>query len=251
MVGFMNQQALDAHHAPRGSPRSSAAPATRLWTKGETSGNRLQVRAHPHRLRRRHGAGARQSASGDGNVCHTGTRSCFVKTLDELDAATRTGRSRNRLDEAATRTSPRARCRTRPSSSSRARASTSTSAPRSYFPTIDDPEIECTLIRAQEMARYVADDAVDAGLTGQDWIAEHHAATGRRGGQRRRPRLLEAELPQGTLGAGGAGGLALPIARRTCDGSTDLDRAGARDRGLLRRGGASTSTSSSRGARPR
>ena len=49
---------------------------------------------------------------------------------------------------------------------------------RSYFPTIDDPEIECTLIRAQEMARYVADDAVDAGLTGQDWIAEHAAATG-------------------------------------------------------------------------
>lgn len=51
---------------------------------------------------------------------------------------------------------------------------------RSYFPTIDDPEIECTLIRAQEMARYVAVDAVDAGLTGQDWIAEHHAATGDR-----------------------------------------------------------------------
>jgi len=49
---------------------------------------------------------------------------------------------------------------------------------RSYFPTIDDPEIECTLIRAQEMARYVADSALDAGLTGQDWIAEHQAATG-------------------------------------------------------------------------
>jgi ATP phosphoribosyltransferase len=49
---------------------------------------------------------------------------------------------------------------------------------RSYFPTIDDPEIECMLIRAQEMARYVADGAVDAGLTGQDWISEHHAATG-------------------------------------------------------------------------
>lgn len=49
---------------------------------------------------------------------------------------------------------------------------------RSYFPTIDDPDIECTLIRAQEMARYVSDDAVDAGLTGQDWIAEHRAATG-------------------------------------------------------------------------
>ena len=49
---------------------------------------------------------------------------------------------------------------------------------RSYFPTIDDPEISCTLIRAQEMARYVADGALDAGLTGQDWIAEHQAATG-------------------------------------------------------------------------
>ena len=49
---------------------------------------------------------------------------------------------------------------------------------RSYYPTIDDPEIACTLIRAQEMARYVADEAVDAGLTGIDWIAEHRAATG-------------------------------------------------------------------------
>ncbi len=46
---------------------------------------------------------------------------------------------------------------------------------RSYFPAIDDPEIECMLIRAQEMARYVADGVLDAGLTGQDWIAEHNA----------------------------------------------------------------------------
>jgi ATP phosphoribosyltransferase len=44
---------------------------------------------------------------------------------------------------------------------------------RSYFPTIDDPEIDCMLIRAQEMARYVSDGVLDAGLTGQDWIAEH------------------------------------------------------------------------------
>jgi len=48
---------------------------------------------------------------------------------------------------------------------------------RSYYPTIDDPEIECLLIRAQEMARYVADGVLDAGLTGQDWIAEHAAGT--------------------------------------------------------------------------
>jgi ATP phosphoribosyltransferase len=49
---------------------------------------------------------------------------------------------------------------------------------RSYFPTIDDPEIECMLIRAQEMARYVADGVLDAGLTGLDWVAEHQASNG-------------------------------------------------------------------------
>ncbi len=43
---------------------------------------------------------------------------------------------------------------------------------RSYFPTIDDPNIECMLIRAQEMARYVEDGVLDAGLTGLDWVAE-------------------------------------------------------------------------------
>src|ERR1700745_2396170 len=40
---------------------------------------------------------------------------------------------------------------------------------RSYFPAIDDPEIECMLIRAQEMARYVEDGVLDAGLTGRGW----------------------------------------------------------------------------------
>ena len=52
---------------------------------------------------------------------------------------------------------------------------------RSYFPTIDDPEIECMLIRAQEMARYVSDGVLDAGLTGLDWIAEHEAGDGKTG----------------------------------------------------------------------
>src|SRR5229473_2840854 len=46
---------------------------------------------------------------------------------------------------------------------------------RSYFPTIDDPEIECMLVRAQEMARYVASGALDAGITGKDWILESNA----------------------------------------------------------------------------
>jgi ATP phosphoribosyltransferase len=44
---------------------------------------------------------------------------------------------------------------------------------RSYFPGIDDTEIECMLIRAQEMSRYVAHGALDAGLTGNDWVVEN------------------------------------------------------------------------------
>jgi ATP phosphoribosyltransferase len=48
---------------------------------------------------------------------------------------------------------------------------------RSYFPGTDDGELECMLIRAQEMARYVADGVIDAGLTGQDWIAEQLIAS--------------------------------------------------------------------------
>ncbi|HUT95696.1 MAG TPA: ATP phosphoribosyltransferase [Thermoguttaceae bacterium] len=46
---------------------------------------------------------------------------------------------------------------------------------RSYYPTIDDDQIECLLIRAQEMARYVEDGVLDAGLTGHDWIMETEA----------------------------------------------------------------------------
>ena len=50
-----------------------------------------------------------------------------------------------------------------------------TTSSRSYFPRIDDPEIECMLIRAQEMARYVEDGILDAGLTGRDWIEENES----------------------------------------------------------------------------
>lgn len=46
---------------------------------------------------------------------------------------------------------------------------------RSYFPSIDDPEIEPVLLRAQEMARYVQDGALDCGITGNDWVLENGA----------------------------------------------------------------------------
>ncbi len=46
---------------------------------------------------------------------------------------------------------------------------------RSYYPGIDDPEIQCMMIRAQEMARYVENGILDAGLTGHDWVQENDA----------------------------------------------------------------------------
>ena len=47
-----------------------------------------------------------------------------------------------------------------------------TSSSRSYFPEIDDDEIECLMVRAQEMARYVEQGVLDAGITGHDWVVE-------------------------------------------------------------------------------
>src|SRR5262245_53304086 len=72
-------------------------------------------------------------------------------------------------------------------------------SPRSYFPTIDDPDIDCMLIRAQEMARYVADGVLDAGLTGLDWIAEHDAGAGRPTGLVRLADLVYAKQSFGKV----------------------------------------------------
>lgn len=47
---------------------------------------------------------------------------------------------------------------------------------RSYFPSIDDPDIRCSLMRPQEMSAYIEDGALDAGVTGQDWIIERGSA---------------------------------------------------------------------------
>ena len=46
---------------------------------------------------------------------------------------------------------------------------------RSYVPSVDDPEIDCLMVRAQEMARYVETGALDAGITGHDWVVETEA----------------------------------------------------------------------------
>ena len=53
------------------------------------------------------------------------------------------------------------------------------SSERSYFPSVDDPEIECILLRAQEMSRYVQDGVLDCGITGNDWIMENRSDVAR------------------------------------------------------------------------
>ena len=84
-------------------------------------------------------------------------------------------------------------------------------ASRSYYPTIDDREIHCTLIRSQEMPRYVENGSLDCGLTGHDWIQENEAKV---------IELAELILQQGqpaagAVGAGRAQRFADPARRRT------------------------------------
>ena len=94
-------------------------------------------------------------------------------------------------------------------------------SPRSYFAGTNDPEIECMLIRAQEMARYVEHGALDAGMTGLR--LGHGERTG--SGHRRRPHLCQAKPRQGALGAGGAGRFAGEDARGPA-GRDDRDGTG-------------------------
>ena len=199
MVGFMNDEAL-AHTRRTGFATFFSRTRNTLWMKGETSGNRLAVTeilvdcdddtvlVKVKRL-------------GDGNVCHTGERTCFFGSWTRYETQ---ARHPQRL--AAGRDGP----------ALRARRLQHLRQLAIVFPSIDDPDIECMLIRAQEMARYVSDGVLDAGLTGQDWIAEHELGDGKTGvlDERRRPHLRQAELRQGPLGARGAGGFRRASPRR-------------------------------------
>ncbi len=198
MVGFMNEEAL-AKTRETGFATFFSRTRNKLWMKGETSGNRLQVArllvdCDDDTLL------VKVKRLGDGNVCHTGERTCFYARAGERghdNENSELGIPKGSLQDATVQLFARAGFNLYVSS-------------RSYFPGTDDPEIECMLIRAQEMARYVSDGVLDAGLTGQDWIAEQLGAPvprrdarreRRARGQRRRPHLREAELRQGALGA--------------------------------------------------
>src|SRR3977135_3592897 len=80
MVGFMNEEAL-ALTRKTGYATFFSRTRNKLWMKGETSGNRLQV---PQRRTECDDGTVllKVKRLGDGNVCHTGERSCFYKTLE-------------------------------------------------------------------------------------------------------------------------------------------------------------------------
>ena len=121
-----------------------------------------------------------------------------------------------------------------------------TTSSRSYFPAIDDPEIECMLIRAQEMARYVEDGILDAGLTGRDWVEESEAQVE----TDRRPDLRQAELRQSAMGARRSRIVAVSHGQGSA-GQDHRDRTGADNQALSASATASRRKWSSAGARPK
>ncbi len=182
MLGFMNREAYDLTRKT-GFVTFFSRSRKKLWTKGETSGQKLILRE----LRTDCDLDAllvRVELDG-GAVCHEGYRSCFFRRLDSDGDATvvaervftpeelygkgkkvmpalKLGIPKGSLQDSTVELFARAGWRISVSS-------------RSYYPTIDDPEIECMLVRAQEMARYVEHGGLDCGLTGNDWIIESGA----------------------------------------------------------------------------
>ena len=136
----------------------------KIWMKGETSGNRLRVVSAATDCDN-DALLFRVEVEGDGLVCHEGTVSCFTKPIADgeeamADKKLKLGIPKGSLQDATIALFARAGWNIYASG-------------RSYFPAIDDAEIECMLVRAQEMARYVEHGALDAGLTGNDWVLEN------------------------------------------------------------------------------
>ena len=137
----------------------------KLWMKGETSGNRLRVVSastdcdNDTLL-------FRVEVEGDGLVCHEGTVSCFTQ------ARSRVGRGGDPWLANFDSEFPKAVLQDATIALFKRAGWNIYADGRSYFPSIDDVDIECMLIRAQEMARYVDHGVLDAGLTGIDWVVE-------------------------------------------------------------------------------
>ena len=167
MLGFLNEVSY-AKTLESGFVTFWSRTRQKLWMKGETSGNRLRVMTAATDCDN-DALLFRVEVEGDGLVCHEGTVSCFTKPISVTNSAEeqimanklKLGIPKGSLQDATIALFERAGWRI-----SREWAQ--------LLPVrIDDEEIECMLVRAQEMARYVEKGALDAGLTGNDWVLEN------------------------------------------------------------------------------
>ncbi len=163
MLGFLNEESWRKTRET-GFVTFWSRTRQKLWMKGETSGNRLRI-VEVSTDCDQDALLFRVEVEGDGLVCHEGTVSCFTTAADRgrggagMSNKLRLGIPKGSLQDATIALFARAGWNIYADG-------------RSYFPSIDDPEIECMLIRAQEMARYVDHGVLDAGLTGIDWVVE-------------------------------------------------------------------------------
>ena len=178
MVGFMNEESF-RKTVETGFVTFFSRSRNKLWMKGETSGHRLVVKEiatdcdHDALLIQSGSAGARR----------------VPRRLPELLLSPPGSRPMERIRTARLRSGrrlweqivklklgiPKGSLENATIDLFRRAGFNITTSSRSYFPSIDDPEIECMMIRAQEMARYIEDGVLDAGLTGRDWIEESEA----------------------------------------------------------------------------
>ena len=173
MVGFMNEEAF-RKTVETGFATFYSRSRNKLWLKGESSGHRLVVKEISTDCDL-DALLVKVDALGPG-VCHKGYESCFFRRLEdgEWHGDRRAHlRSERGLRGQAVKLKlgiPKGSLENATIDLFRRAGFNITTSSRSYFPAIDDPEIECMLIRAQEMARYVEDGILDAGLTGRDWV---------------------------------------------------------------------------------
>ncbi len=179
MVGFMNEEAF-RKTVETGFATFYSRSRNKLWLKGETSGHRLVVSEistdcdQDALLIQRRSASAPASATTATKAASTAasTTAQWVESEPRAyDPGSRLRRPRMKLKLGI----PKGSLENATIDLFRRAGFNITTSSRSYFPAIDDPEIECMLIRAQEMARYVEDGILDAGLTGRDWVAETEA----------------------------------------------------------------------------
>ncbi len=176
MVGFMNEEAF-RKTVETGFATFYSRSRNKLWLKGESSGHRLVVKEISTDCDL-DAVLVKVEALGPG-VCHEGYQSCFFRRLEDgewkvsEERDLRSGRGlqimklNSEFRKGVSKT-PRWSCSAAPDSRSLPAAAR-------IFRRLTIPEIECMLIRAQEMARYVEDGVLDAGLTGRDWVEENEA----------------------------------------------------------------------------